>query len=503
MTEPNSKDNREALEDLTPEEIPEDNGPDLDNGPKDEQEEGDFSAKLKSVYEKVIAAAEEYHRVFFQSQQWEVLQKVFPGITEEQGINISFIADDLMEYLPEIQEAIEEREKKTGKPITITDLLEGIEYVNEEKDRPGPCLLEDFLEEAQQIRKDRGKKLPTVKYKPATTQQIQLNIDKLMRRLFNPRTTEKAIHSGVQLYIREQNGAYKPQKGEIPGQLSFLPVSYEKGGEKELTLYYSIDYDGDALKKLGLPGETTAEDYFILSVIADAAIAGNTDISPNKLYKEFTGKEPNKYQKTQFVNRLMKMAGTMVDMDDREVMKAWGQETYNQYYGQLAPLKFINKRHVVNGGITDSMIKITDFPDILRTGRQIGQYITVPKSLLYVKKKDGRAIKRTPRFYELLMILLKEIARIKRGKRVNKITYSWIYNELDIEEKDYHGREDTLETLYVILDHFKREKWITGYKETTTKSTGEVGVIFTWNDTEGKAKPIEKKTRGKGRRAKE
>jgi hypothetical protein len=394
---------------------------------------------------------------------------------------------------------MQEYETEDGEPLTFDDLLE-IRTPEPES----MTLLEKFLSNIEAIREDqRSEPVPKVKYLPAQNHQIQLNIDKLMGLLFNPKTGEKAASAGVPLYIREQGtGKYKerkPKKGEIPGQLSFFPVSYGPGGDEKLTLYYALDYDEETLKKSGLQGETTAEDFFILSVIADAAINGNRDISATKLYKEFTGKEPNREQRTQFVNRLMKMAGTMVDIDDRAVMEAWGIKTYNQYYGQLAPLKFINKRHVVNGGIADGIIKITDYPDILRTGQRIGQYITVPKSLLYVKKKNGRAIKRTPRFYELLMILLKEIARIKQGKRVNKILYSWIYSELDITEKDYDGREDTLETLYVILDHFKREKWITGYKETTTKSTGETGVSFTWSNTEGPALPIEKETPKKRR----
>lgn len=334
-----------------------------------------------------------------------------------------------------------------------------------------------------------AKNLPTVQYKPAENQQIHLNIDKLMRQLFNPRTARKMETQGIDLYIRDPKDGYKPKRGEIPGQLSFFPVSYEKAGREEITLYYALDYDSEMLKKLGIREETTAEDYFILSVIADAAVTGNTDVTANKLYKDFTGKEPNAEQRTQFVNRLMKMASTMVDIDDREVMQAWGQETYNQYYGQLAPLEFINERFVVNGGVANSRINIKSFPRVLQTGQKIGQYITVPKSLLYVKK-GNRAARRTPRFYEILMILLKEIAQIKNGTRQNKILYSWLFKELGIDPKAreyYDAREDTLKTLFVILDHFKREKWITGYKEEPTKSTGEVGVRITWRDADGKS----------------
>jgi hypothetical protein len=226
MTEPNSKDNREALEDLTPEEIPEDNGPDLDNGPEDEQEEGDFSAKLKSLYDRILAAAEEYHRVFFQSQAWDILQKTFPGITEEQAISISFMADDIIDYLPEIQEAIEKREKKTGKPITITDLLAGIEYVNEEKDRPGPCLLEDFLEEAQQIRKDRRGAIPRIGAKKPTKAGYPL--DKV---------------SGIIWSLLEE---------DTNGQLTFAMESRtdRRKKKRELNLIYSIDFS--ALEEEGV-----------------------------------------------------------------------------------------------------------------------------------------------------------------------------------------------------------------------------------------------------------
>jgi hypothetical protein len=417
------------------------------------------------------------------------------------------MADDLIKYAPEIKRQMQEYETEDGEPLTFNDLLE-IRTPEPES----MTLLEKFLSNIEAIREDqRSEPITKVKYLPAQNHQIQLNIDKLMGLLFNPRTGEKAARAGVPLYIREQGtGKYKerkPPKGEIPGQLSFFPVSYGKGDDEELTLYYALDYKEDALKKLGLPRETTAEDFFLLSVIADAAISGNTEISANKLYKEFTGKEPSRYQRTQFVNRLMKMAGTMVDIDDRAVMEAWGINEYTQYYGQLAPLKFINKRHVVNGGITDGIIKITDFPDILRTGRRIGQYITVPKSLLYVKKgnekgKSGRAIKRTPRFYELLMILLKEIAMMKNGTRKNKILYSHIYRELDIAEKDYHGREDALETLYVILDHFKREEWITSYKEKPTESTGEIGVEIKWSTADRQGEPVGKKTPKKRRQPK-
>lgn len=457
--------------------------------------------RVVAKLQETIAAAAEPARVLGEVfAQWGVLRESIAAFMENNPAFLLYneATGDLAPYI----------EAELAKPEYGGKSLELIWIEAEESD--GGIFADDSIlmqlvnaaraardaEQADKKEPEPAKALPSVKYTPADNQQIQLNIDKFMRQIFNPRTADKMQREGIDLYIRDPaTKGYKPKRGEIPGQLSFFPVSYEKAGKEEITLYYALNYDEETLKKLGLKEETTAEDYFILSVIADSIKSGNAETTPTKLYKMFTGKDPGGDQLNKFTDRLMKMAGTMVDLDDREVMQAWGQDEYNQYYGQLAPLKFINKRYVVNGGIAKSLIKITDFPDVLRTGQKIGQYITIPKTLLYVKKKNGRAVKRTPRFYEMLMILLKEIAMIKNGNRPNKILYSWLYKELDITEKDYDGREDALETLFVILDHFKREGWITSYKEETTKSTGEVGVKFTWKDADGKSIADKKRTR--------
>ena len=469
-------------------------------------QDGGYTARLMQNQRRLDAAMRAVKNAldtFVKSEEWDRLKAEFPGLEDMDALFIAYMVEDLIEYAPEIREILQGY-REQGRDIDFRGLI----YGEPPQDAGPEGFIEYVLNRAQEIRKNRRGRLPKVKYEPAASQQIQLNIDKAMRMLFNPRTGEKVTRLGIPLYVRDKAKGYKPKRGEIPGQLSFFPVSYEKEGKEEITLYYALDYDGDMLKKLGLPEETTAEDFFILSFIRNAAVTGNTELSANKLYKDFAGREPNAEDRTRFVNRLMKMAGTMVDIDDREVMEAWGQDTYNQYYGQLAPLEFINERFVVNGGIANCRIKITNTPRVLQTGQKIGQYITIPKSLLYVKKypqgkdkngnrKKPRAVKRTPRFYELLMILLKEIAMIKNGKRINKILYSTLYKELDITEKDYHARKDIIDMLYVMLEHFRREQWITGYKEETTKSTGEVGVKIEWRNTGKGPAPIEKKGRRK------
>jgi hypothetical protein len=213
MTEPNSTDTREDLEDMTPEEIPDGNGPDLDNGPDAPET---INERLKNICARIAKAIDEYQRTFFQSQQWQILQQTFPGITEEQGLNISFMADDIIDYLPELEEIIKEREAETGKPITASDLFAGIEFVNEEKDRPGPCLLEDFLETAQELRQTRtphrkaGRKkkqpyndpleIKRATYRPLLNSSLTNGLMRLTARDFEP------TKSGTTAYYTDPKG---------------------------------------------------------------------------------------------------------------------------------------------------------------------------------------------------------------------------------------------------------------------------------------------------------
>lgn len=300
--------------------------------------------------------------------------------------------------------------------------------------------------------------LPAVTYtnKPG----IELTTDKLMTVFF---------------------GANAPAapKGQIPGQMAFIPVKYEKTGAPEITLYYTYEFDNDLFTRLKLEKKTDDEDYFILSFIASYWRMGDRKVSVYKMYKDLTGDNPNNKQLTALTNRLIKIAGINVYINDREVRSAWDIEdekkTYREVLTPLAPIRVGAERFVARGQVVEAGIEILAEPDIMKLGYEMGQYTTIPKNLLHVKKKDGRRLSRTPRFYRVLHFLIRRIAAMKSGNLSAKILYDTFYSETG--ETTARGRQLARDCMYTILDHFKEcDKWITGYREETTPTTGKVGV---------------------------
>lgn len=316
----------------------------------------------------------------------------------------------------------------------------------------------EVINQAREYAKKHKQSLPAVTYsnKPG----IELTTDKLMTVFF---------------------GANAPAapKGQIPGQMTFIPVKYEKTGAPEITLYYTYTFDNDLFTRLKLEKKTDDEDYFILSFIASYWRMGDRNVSVYKMYKDLTGDNPNNKQLTALTNRLIKIAGINVYINDKEVRKAWNIEdekkTYREVLTPLAPIRVGAERFVARGQVVEAGIEILAEPDIMKLGHEMGQYTTIPKNLLHVKKKDGRRLSRTPRFYRVLHFLIRRIAAMKSGSLSAKILYDTFYSETG--ETTARGRQLARDCMYTILDHFKEcDKWITGYREETTPTTGKVGV---------------------------
>ena len=365
-------------------------------------------------------------------------------------------------------------DKELQKPeyngATIKDLLNQYE-IKDLAHLPEDSTLLKVIEAARAAKAAAENYLPKVKYNKAI--DLELILDKLNTTLYDFRTP-------------------KPSKN-VAGQLSMLPVKYERDNAPEVTLFFTYSFDNELMQRLNLAESIDDEDYFYLSLIADNYIKGNDLISATKLYRDLNGSDPNATQLSKLIDRLYKLISTTIYINDREVLQAWKKpvkETYNEIVGPLAPLILHATRYTVNGRAVDGNIKITGFPIVFQTGRMIDQRTTIPKRLLAVKKADGRSVRRTPRYFRALHYLIHEIARIKNGKRTNKLIYDTFLQEMG--EKTPRGKQLAIEMLFTILDHFKREGWIKGYKEETTKSTGKTGIKILF-DSNKKALPHKKK----------
>lgn len=397
-------------------------------------------------------------------------REALDSILGESGPIYREITGDLLPYI----------EKELQKPeyngATLQSLLNEYE-IKDLAHLPEDSTLLKVIEAARIAKAEADNYLPKVKYNKAL--DLELNLDKLNTTLYDFRTP-------------------KPSKN-VAGQMSFLPVKYERDNAPEVTLFFSYSFDNELMQRLHLDESIDDEDYFYLSLIADNYIKGNDLISVTKLYRDLNDTEPNSTQLSKLIDRLYKLISTTIYINDKEVLEAWNKpvkETYNEIVGPLAPMIMHATRYTVNGRAVDGNIKITGFPIVFQTGRMIDQRTTIPKRLLAVKKADGRNVRRTPRHFRALHYLIHEIARIKNGKRVNKLLYDTFLQEMG--EKTPRGKQLAIEALFTILDHFTRENWIKGYKEETTKSTGKTGIMILF-DNDKKSLPDKKKRKKKAK----
>lgn len=324
----------------------------------------------------------------------------------------------------------------------------------------------DAAREAKAEAEKRG--LDVIKYK--RTPNLTLNVGKGALRLFDPRewTAGQAL----------------VDKKQIPGQLSLIPVSYEKKGADEITLFCGMTSDS-FLRCL------TPEDFFILSFLDDAYISGNAKCSVHWLFKEYLGERPSDRQLNDFYKKLEGLAGTTLKINDAQVRAAWEVDEkktkrtkYREIIQAAAPIKLGAEKYVASGQVADATVLIYDRPAVLQADRVAKQITTVPKSLLQVRKDSGRFVSRTARFYRVLFYLIRRIALIKSGTSPNMMILNSFYNE--IGDTAPNKKALAYNTMMDVIHHFEREGWITGHKTTKSKTTGEEALTFTWSTEDGR-----------------
>lgn len=307
--------------------------------------------------------------------------------------------------------------------------------------------------------------LPIIKYAKKNP-GVELSLGKLSHVFFGP-------------------NAPAPKASDIDGQMSFIPLKYEKSGSsKEITLFYNYSYDDAIMDQMNLPKIIDDEDYFIVSFVYDNYRIKNYKISLTKLFRDLNGAEPNATQLKNLYKRLVKLATTSFFINDKEVREAWNlpydeNATYKEALRRVLPIDIDTERFIANGRIAECSITITGAPVIAQLSYDMGQYTTVPKSLIAVKKANGRSVNRTKRYWRVLHYLIRRIAAMKDNPNLsNKILYETFY--ADTGENTDKKQRAAKKTMYEILEHFRKENWITKYIEDETPSNGNLGVKIYW-----------------------
>ena len=312
-----------------------------------------------------------------------------------------------------------------------------------------------------------------IRYKNRKAPNLSLSVGKGALRVFDKREWDRARALAA--------------RNEIPGQMSLftIPVSYEKKGADEITLFCGMTSDS-------FLSALTPEDFFALSFIDDSFVNGNTKITLHKFFREYYGGKPSEKQLDDLYKKLEALASTTLKINDKQVREAWADKDekrtksakYREIVQAAAPIKLGAEKYVVSGQVSDATMVIYDRPAVLQADRVAKQITTVPKTLLQVKKDNGRFVSRTPRFYRVLFYLIRRIALIKSGTNPNTLILDNFY--LELGEETARGRALAYSVMMDIIHHFERENWITSHKTTTSKTTGGEALSFTWTDADGR-----------------
>ena len=137
----------------------------------------------------------------------------------------------------------------------------------------------------------------------------------------------------------------------------------------------------------------------------------------------------------------------------------------------------LDKLEVTAGGQKVTAYKVIKTPILYDYSRLTGQVITVPAALLDIRDKNGAKVANTERRIAVKGYLMRRIERMN-GKTGNRQSRHILYSDLyeNVCEGEPSEKEQRLIREYVglVLESWKRDKYITGYTELTQgrKKTG-------------------------------
>lgn len=356
---------------------------------------------------------------------------------------------------------MKERAKRGDVKLNPEDFIEISKYIAEyylnalkKKDEAEPEPPEvTKQEELEQLAADEAKGIEHIKYKPRY--DLKTVTDKFPKVFFS-----------------------MPMDSAINGQMKWIPMGYGKAESgKEIDLFYSYNFNEPVLKKAGIIPQMTPFDYFLSVVCDNLYEAGNRRASLAKIYKElgYTG-NANKERKQEIYDGFVKCGSTILDVDDREVMTAYGKGTYHSISTYVIPVQLCAEKYMANGRIADLQVNIMGFSAFRILGERLGRVTAWPKDFL--TRYEG---KRTKKYWAVLQYALSEIGWMMKGTRTGgtKIVFKTLYDFVgDKTDKQERATQDVLRG---VLEMFKkkgdREYYIEGFRDSRRGEPG-IEIIF-------------------------
>lgn len=261
-------------------------------------------------------------------------------------------------------------------------------------------------------------------------------------------------------YIMTNNKlANEMPKGSIDyGELVELKVN----GKKDVFTQVTLNYDDNNIQIFEKDKRFTAYDRSVHNAICSLFEAGNTNFTPDQVYRCMNGLEDKQFVSPQAIGAITKSLDKsrriLVKIDYTDEARAYKKDT-SQFIMEdyVLPAKKIT---VKAGGKEVSGYKIYGKPVLYEYAQVTKQVITIPSKLLNTKD----VINTTPEVTVIREYLIRRIAVMKNDKRQsNKILLQKIYNEIGQTEPNKDKMKSVRNIVNKLLGKFQQEQYIKGY----------------------------------------
>lgn len=252
-------------------------------------------------------------------------------------------------------------------------------------------------------------------------------------------------------------------------------------GKEPVPVYYSLDFD--SLEDISIVKTLTNYDRRVYTAIGGLYKAGYTIMTIQQIYNAMgCSGHAGPLDRNKIYSAITKMNGAHIKLDNKEEVDAKYNYKHFAYDGSLLPMERISA--IVNGQVSDSVIRPFREPPVISLARSRKQLTTIDRKLLQTP------VSQTEEALAIEHYMITEIEGMKAGRRKTKMLYATICECSNITSPKQISRAQI--KIKKILDYWTKIGYIAGYlfidKAGNPEEKNPDGVIISINK-----KGIEKK----------
>lgn len=230
--------------------------------------------------------------------------------------------------------------------------------------------------------------------------------------------------------------------------------------KKEVSLLLSVNFDD--LKGVTMTRELTHYDRLVYGAISALLLAGNECMTESQIHAAMgNNSRPAPHQIEKIHDSVTKMSGTRIYLSNSEERAAKYKYEPYEYDGHLLPMERITAR--INGKVTEAAIHLLREPPLTEFAKGRGQITSIPRKLLESPGKKTETSIMIEHYLLTRISRMKNTAKNKAKTKPNKrILFETLYEYGNINKR--YAKTRAKNAMTDLLDFYKKEEFITGYK---------------------------------------